>query len=436
MRVWRILKVIFGVFVLLSAFVAVWWLNMEGIFMKDLVTTKDRIADSPNFVNGVAKNYEATEVMTDSRQMGESFSKDMGESRDSRESSGESKRESKFKAILALLKTPNITIPSVKSDLSAMSGQDSFVWFGHSSYMLSLGGKTLLIDPILGGNAAPLPFIIAPFKGADIYAPSDIPPVDFLIITHNHYDHLSKKTLKALLGRVERAIVPLGVGKYLKAWGLDEGKIVELDWDEVADFGAFRFHCLTARHFSGRGLSDRNKSLWASYLLEYSADLGRESSGDFSGDSRHESKKPRESKKIFFGGDSGYGAHFAEFGKKFGAIDLAFLENGQYNTQWAKIHAFPHQTLQIAQDLNAKAIMSVHNAKFKLSTHEWNTPLERIYTLYTQGKYDFALWTPQIGEIVPLWSDKKANFHAWWREIGESKATNSANHRKYGSKND
>lgn len=395
------LKIIFGVFVLLSAFVAVWWLNMEGILLRELATTKARIAVSPNFVNGVAKNYEATEIMTDARKVGESFGESLGESthdldspkstRDSRESKG----ESKLKAILALLKTPNITIPSVKSDLNAMSGQDSFVWFGHSSYMLSVGGKTLLIDPILGDNASPLPFIIAPFNGADIYASSEIPPVDFLIITHNHYDHLSKKTLKALLGKVKRAIVPLGVGKYLKAWGLDEGKITELDWGEVADFEAFRFHCLTARHFSGRGLIDRNKSLWASFLLEYNT------------------------KKIFFGGDSGYGAHFAEFGKKFGAIDLAFLENGQYNPQWAKIHAFPHQTLQIAQDLNAKVIMSVHNAKFKLSTHEWNAPLESIYTLYTSGKYDFSLLTPKIGEIVPLWndkSDKKAHFSPWWRE--------------------
>lgn len=410
------LKIIFGVFVLLSAFVAVWWLNMEGILLRELVTTKARIAVSPNFVNGRAKNYEATEVMTDSREVGESFGESLGESThnshdlDSPKSTHDSKNESKLKAILALLKTPNITIPSVKSDLSAMSGQDSFVWFGHSSYMLSVGGKTLLIDPILGDNAAPLPFIIKPFKGADIYAPSEIPPVDFLIITHNHYDHLSKKTLKALLGKVKRAIVPLGVGKYLKAWGLDEGKITELDWGEVADFGAFRFHCLTARHFSGRGLIDRNKSLWASFLLEYNtknvADLG-------------ESKGKNYTKKIFFGGDSGYGAHFAEFGKKFGAIDLAFLENGQYNTQWAKIHAFPHQTLQIAQDLNAKAIMSVHNAKFKLSTHEWNAPLEHIYTLYMSGKYDFLLLAPKIGEVVPLWSDKsdkKAHFSPWWRE--------------------
>lgn len=413
------LKIVFGVFVLLSAFVAVWWLNMEGILLRELATTKARIADSPNFVNGRAKNYEATEIMTDLREVGESFSESLGEStHDSRDldsskstrDSRESKGESKLKAILALLKTPNITIPSIKSDLNAMSGQDSFVWFGHSSYMISVGGKTLLIDPILGDNAAPLPFIIAPFKGADIYAPSEIPPVDFLIITHNHYDHLSKKTLKALPGKVKRAIVPLGVGKYLKAWGLDEGKITELDWGEVADFGAFRFHCLTARHFSGRGLIDRNKSLWASFLLEYNtknvADLG-------------ESKGKNYTKKIFFGGDSGYGAHFAEFGKKFGAIDLAFLENGQYNTQWAKIHAFPHQTLQIAQDLNTKAIISVHNAKFKLSTHEWNAPLERIYTLYMSGKYDFALLAPKIGEIVPLWSDKsdkRAHSSPWWRE--------------------
>lgn len=424
------LKIIFGVFVLLSAFVAVWWLNMEGILLRELATTKARIAVSPNFVNGVAKNYEATEIMTDARKVGESFGESLGESTHDLDSpksthdSRESKNESKLKAILALLKVPNITIPSLKSDLSAMSGQDSFVWFGHSSYMLSVGRKTLLIDPILGDNAAPLPSIIAPFKGADIYAPSEIPPVDFLIITHNHYDHLSKKTLKALLGKVKRAIVPLGIGKYLKAWGLDEGKITELDWGEVADFGAFRFHCLTARHFSGRGLTDRNKSLWASYLLEYDADFKRESQnmGESQGknpqDSRHLRPNPR-SKKIFFGGDSGYGAHFAEFGKKFGTIDLAFLENGQYNTQWAKIHAFPHQTLQIAQDLNAKAIISVHNAKFKLSTHEWNAPLEHIYTLYMSGKYDFSLLMPKIGEIVPLWSDKsdkKAHFSPWWRE--------------------
>ena len=129
-----------------------------------------------------------------------------------------------------------------------------------------------------------------------------------------------------------------------------------------------------------------------------------------------------QSKKIFIGGDSGYGAHFAEFGKRFGSVDLAFLENGQYNPQWGQIHTFPHQNLQIAKELNAKAIMPVHNSKFRLAPHEWNEPLEQIYTLYLQGKsqnkFDFLLLTPQVGQIVPLWSEyKKDDFRAWWRQI-------------------
>ena len=239
-----------------------------------------------------------------------------------------------------------------------------------------------------------MPLIIKAFEGADIYAPDDLPKIDFLIITHNHYDHLSKKTIKALAHKVERAIVPLGVGKYLKAWGIAESNISELDWDEVAEFNGFAFHCLTARHFSGRGVFDQNKSLWASFLLEF------------------------KGKKLFFGGDSGYGAHFAEFGKRFGSVDLAFLENGQFNKSWAQIHAFPHQSLQIAKDLHAKAVMSVHNSKFKLAPHAWNEPLEQIYTLYTQGKawgnFDFALFMPQIGQIVPLWDDKFKS-EIWWR---------------------
>lgn len=346
-------------------------------------------------------------------------------------SSNSSKSQSKFKAILSLLKMPKSVIPSAKSDLGEMQKNDSFVWFGHSSYMLNLGGQRLLIDPVLKDNAAPLPFVINAFKGADIYAPSELPTIDFLLITHNHYDHLSKSTIRALSTKIKHAIVPLGVGKYLKAWGISDDKITELDWGEnvdfSVDFGALRFHCLTARHFSGRGLLDQNKTLWASFLVEYGVDLG-ESRVKNLGDSRVSQSKDSQDlrkskvKKIFIGGDSGYSAHFAEFGKRFGAIDLAFLENGQYNPQWSLIHAFPHQTLQIARDLNAKAIMPVHNSKFRLAPHEWNEPLEQIYTLYLQGKsqniFDFSLLTPQIGQIVPLWSEyKKDDFSAWWRQI-------------------
>ena len=432
----KILKIIGVIFALLCAIIAIWWINMEGIFMSGLKDTKARISHSPNFINGVAKNIEDTPIMTDlcgdlGRESSDLEMKKLCKSSDSSQS------QSKFKAILSLLKVPNITIPSTKSDLSEMQKSDSFVWFGHSSYMLNLGGKTLLIDPVLKDNAAPVPFVIRPFRGADIYAPSELPTIDFLLITHNHYDHLSKSTIRAIASKVKKAIVPLGVGKYLKAWGISEDKITELDWNENVEFsaqsGVFRFHCLTARHYSSRGLLDRDKTLWASFLVEYGADSHnsqrknpqdlRDLHSKDSTDSRESRYKDSQdshnsqSKKIFIGGDSGYGAHFAEFGKRFGAIDLAFLENGQYNPQWSLIHAFPHQNLKIAKELNAKAIMSVHNAKFQLAPHEWSEPLEQIYTLHKNGKFDFALLTPQIGQIVPLNRLNSSDFtNAWWRE--------------------
>ena len=411
-KLWRIFKYTLGIFALLCVALVLWWLNIEGIFLSDLKDTKARIANSPHFINGVAQNFEPNK----------SSESNADDSQDLRESA-ENKSQKKFTK-LSLLEISSVEIPSIKSDLGDLAKSDSFVWFGHSSYMLNLGGGTLLIDPVLKDNAAPLPFVINAFKGADIYAPSELPTIDFLLITHNHYDHLSKSTIRALSPKIKHAIVPLGVGKYLKAWGIDESKIIEMDWNENVDFsvesGVFRFHCLTARHYSSRGLLDRDKTLWASFLVEYGVNLG---------ESKHKDSRDlhdSQSKKIFIGGDSGYGAHFAEFGKRFGTIDLAFLDNGQFNARWEWIHAFPHQNLKIAKELNAKAIMPVHNSKFRLAPHEWSEPLEQIYTLYLQGKsqnkFDFLLLTPQVGQIVPLWSEyKKGDFSAWWRELGEFK---------------
>ncbi|MGX2972362.1 MBL fold metallo-hydrolase, partial [Helicobacter sp. T3_23-1059] len=283
--------------------------------MKELASTKSRIKSSPNFIKGRAQNREKT-ALHPQNELQEAIRQAYNQARLQAQSTQDNLKSSpkphpqevaneppmsKFRVIVSLLNPTNVVIPSIKSDLSELSKSDSFVWFGHSSYMLNLGGQRLLIDPILNDNAAPVPFVIRPFHGADIYAPSDISSVDFLIITHNHYDHLSKSTIRAIASKVKKAIVPLGVGKYLKAWGISEDKITELDWNEKVDFsvdfGALRFHCLTARHYSSRGLLDRDKTLWASFLVEYGADS-------------HKS----QSKKIFIGGDSGYGAHFAEFG--------------------------------------------------------------------------------------------------------------------------
>ncbi len=413
-------------FVLISAVVAgIMWIQTEGIFMKELAGTKARIESSPNFKNGVAQNLEPTPLYPP-QKMKDTLKKAYNQAQTLTANKVQNPAQvSLFSAILSLLKPQKVQIPSVKSDLSALTKRDSFIWFGHSSYMISIFGQTILIDPVLRDNAAPLPFIIAPFNGADIYTPSELPAIDFLIITHNHYDHLSKKTIQALASKVSQAIVPLGVGKYLKAFGIDEGKITELDWEESIEFSAsagantkadfsldsvdFAFHCLSAKHFSGRGIFDRNKSLWASFVVEARA---------------KSNTKSDSVKRVFIGGDGGYGAHFAKIGARFGSIDLAFLENGQYNAQWGLIHAFPYQTLQAGLDLRAKAIMTVHNAKFKLSLHDWSEPLEWIYALFTQGvkqgDFDFALLTPQIGQIVPLWRDSSSDFsafaNAWWEK--------------------
>lgn len=304
----------------------------------------------------------------------------------------QSKQNSHFRTILPLLKPSKIKIPSIKSDLDKMP-ENSFVWFGHSSYMLRLGTWRVLIDPVLGDNAAPLPFVIGAFDGADIYTPQELPNIDILIITHTHYDHLSKKTIEALAHKVKWAFVPLGVGKYLAAWGIDEDKITEMDWGEGFELGELKLHCLTARHYSNRALNDQNKTLWASFLLEF------------------------RGKKVFIGGDSGYGAHFKGFKERFGGVDVAFLENGQYNPKWAQIHAFPTQTLKIAAELNARRLVGVHNGKFKLAPHEWNVPLESLHSLYLRGfsqsDFNFSLLTPKIGQIVPLFEDFESEI--WWR---------------------
>lgn len=285
-------------------------------------------------------------------------------------------------------KKPHL-IPNIKSDLNTKVYTDSLVWFGHSTYMLWIDDKTILIDPILKSSASPFFFINTPFKGSDNFYPNDLPSIDYLIITHNHYDHLSKKTIKNIKHKVKQALCPLGIGKYLSNWGINN--ILELDWNESIILEKdFEFRCLTSRHYSSRGIFDFNKTLWASFILIH------------------------KNKKIYFGGDSGYGKHFSDIGKKFTNIDFAILENGQYSKNWPNSHLFPEQTLQAAKDLNTSTLMPVHNSKFKISYHDWNEPLSELYKIHTQNNYNFRLVTPMIGEIFPIW-DNKYNFKQWWK---------------------
>ncbi len=284
--------------------------------------------------------------------------------------------------------TPIEEIPSIKTDLLNLDrNKDILVWFGHSSYFIQIDGKRILVDPVLDGAASPVSFLNKPFKGSDVYKTKDIPDIDYLFISHDHWDHLDYESVMALKDRTGKIICGLGVGEHFEKWGFDKDKVIELDWNEDAllDEG-FTTYCLPARHFSGRGLSP-NQSLWASFLLQ------------------------TPTMKIYLGGDGGYDTHFSRIGEQFGEIDLAILENGQYGAGWKYIHMMPEQVIEAAKDLNAKTLLPVHSSKFKLANHRWDEPLIKV-TQAAEKKNQHTL-TPMIGEIVNL-KDSTQIFSKWW----------------------
>jgi L-ascorbate metabolism protein UlaG (beta-lactamase superfamily) len=283
---------------------------------------------------------------------------------------------------------PKDTIPSIKTDLLNLpKDRDVVVWFGHSSYFIQLAGKRFLIDPVFSGNASPVPNSNKSFIGTDIYTPADMPEIDYLLITHDHYDHLDYETIIALKGKVKKVICGLGVGAHFDSWGYDPGLTIEKDWNESVHLDdGITLHTATARHFSGRGIT-RNNTLWLSFILQ-TPDL-----------------------KIYVGGDSGYDTHFAEIGEKFGGFDLAILDNGQYNLAWQAIHMLPEEVLKAAQELKAKRILPGHSSKFVLAQHPWDEPLIKITEL--NKTFQIPLATPMIGEPVNL-NDKQQQFKQWW----------------------
>lgn len=293
-----------------------------------------RIERSPNYKNGQFVNKEQTPVMTSSKNRWRIMWDHLTERKPGNIA-------------------PSENIQAVKTDLKQLDlSKDAVVWFGHSSYLLVNGGKKILVDPVLT-TGFPTSFIMKPFKGTDIYSPEDIPQVDYLIITHDHYDHLDYGTVKAIGNRVGSVICPLGVGEHFEYWGYPKEKITETDWNEtLVPEDNLRITSLPARHFSGRFLR-RNPTLWASYMIEGTS-------------------------TVYLGGDSGYGAHFAEIGRLFQHIDLAILENGQYDKDWCHIHTLPEQLPAAIHDLDAAMNLLVHNSKFALSRHAWDEPMRKI----------------------------------------------------------
>lgn len=287
---------------------------------------------------------------------------------------------------------PTDSVPTEKTNLLDKDIEENFiVWFGHSSYFMQIDGKKYLVDPVLTENASPIYGTNTAFKGTNYYTVEDLPKIDYLLITHDHYDHLDYTTIKNIKSKVKHIVCGLGVGEHFEYWGFDKNKIIEKDWNESFEIDAETKITLTpTRHFSGRGLK-RNQSLWTSFVLK------------------------TKTMNLYLGGDSGYDFHFKEIGDTYGPFDLAILENGQYDYKWKYIHMLPDEVLKAATDLQAKRLFPVHSSKFKLANHSWKEPLEKITTL-NDSAFVVPIITPKIGSYIDL-SNPNQTFEYWWKDV-------------------
>lgn len=290
--------------------------------------------------------------------------------------------------------SPREELPQVPVDLARLtapgSGDLKVSWLGHSSLLIHMDGYTILTDPVFERRVSP----VGPtrFHKTLPLAVEDVPVLDIVIVSHNHYDHLNRYSIKRLNHKTKTFIVPLKVGKLLRKWGVPDGKIIELDWWQEYGFDHELMIAATpSQHFSGRGLFDRNKTLWASWVIKTS------------------------SHRIFFSGDSGYFDGFKAIGEKYGPFDATFIECGAYNERWSSIHMFPEQTVQSHIDLRGKVLHPIHNSTFNLSLHPWYEPMERVVA--AAWHKDVQLSMPVIGSIVDY--DNRDNEHFWWRQSME-----------------
>lgn len=330
----------------------------------------EKIKNSPNFRDGKFQNLSFTPDLAEGETMYKVLKKFFFE------------KDKRSK--------PTDRMPSQKTDLHALNPNENvIVWFGHSSYFLQIDGEKFLVDPVFSGSASPIAATTRSFPGSDAYTVADFPEIDYLLISHDHWDHLDYDTVVKLKSKVGLVITGLGTGAHLGRWGFDPNTIIEKDWNEQIDLGnGFRINTVPARHFSGRGFK-RNQALWVSFVLT------------------------TPTRKMFLGGDSGYDTHFAKIGADFGPFDLVILECGQYNESWKNIHLLPKEMIPAATDLKAKALMPVHWGKFSLALHAWDEPIIKVSEAAKAA--NLPLFTPMIGEKVDL--DKPQIFTEWWKKV-------------------
>lgn len=287
---------------------------------------------------------------------------------------------------------PNGEISVHKIDWNKINSEkDSVTWLGHSAFLLSMDNKKMLVDPMLGPIASPVSFVgIKRYEYSQdmLKIIDEMPPIDAVFITHDHYDHLDYQSIIKLKDKVSHFFVPLGVSSHLIRWGVPKEKITEFNWWEERDYEGLTLALAPSRHFSGRSLFDANSTLWGGWII-----LGKNT-------------------RLYTSGDGGYGPHFKEIGKKYGPFDMTLIEGGQYDKRWADVHMVPEQSVQANLDVKGKNMMLIHWGGFTLANHDWREPVERA--LKEAKKAEVNLTTPEIGETVAFDSDLNNPHSSWW----------------------
>lgn len=288
-------------------------------------------------------------------------------------------------------RTPETSVPVVPADLSYFNngsdGDLNVTWLGHSSLMINIDGFRLLTDPVFEKRIS----IFGPtrYNGDVPVNPDLLEDIDVVLISHDHYDHLNKFSIKKLIPVTRQFLVPLGVGKRIVDWGVPESKITELDWwDEYGFNDSLKFAATPVQHFSGRGLFDRNETLALSWVII------------------------SENFRLFFSGDSGYFPGFKSIGDEYGPFDMTFMECGAYNENWANIHMFPEETVRAHIDLKGEILHPIHWGTFNLALHPWYEPMERATA--AAESLGVKIITPVTGETTIY--GKHLPVQKWWRQ--------------------
>jgi L-ascorbate metabolism protein UlaG (beta-lactamase superfamily) len=339
-------------------------------YLSNSVHSEDGMKQPANFINGKFINAEPTTIM---------------------------KPGSTWDSIYQFLfkghqdRMPKTPMPVVTMDGFAWQPASDglrFVWLGHSSVLVELDRRRILIDPVFSERASffswagPKRFQPAPIPA------KDLPGLDAVLISHDHYDHLDKTTIRVIRDKTASFHVPLGIAALLESWGVPRSKIHEYAWWDEQEIDGMTIVATPARHFSGRGLFDRNRTLWCSWVLS------------------------RNGKKVFHSGDTGMTAQFKEIGKKYGPFDIDFIKIAAYNENWPDIHLNPEQTVEAHRDLGGKTLVPIHWATFDLSLHSWYEPIERLVTAAEQRS--MRVITPKMGEFVD--PERYENGY-WWKEM-------------------